>query len=325
LDAVGEAPTDRRAPSDRDDSTASTNGHPGHRRGGFVGGVDLFDADFFGISPREAACIDPQQRLLMEVAWEALEDAGQAPERLAGEPVGVFVGISTDDYSRLHRRSVGAGDVYDLTGNAASVAANRLSYQFDFRGPSLAVDTACSSSLVAVQLACQALHAGEASLALAGGVNLILSPEVSASFAGRASSPPTAAARPSTRGPTAMSGARGRPGRLKRLSAARADGDPIYAVIRGGAVNQDGRTNGLTAPSPGRRRPSCGRPTGGPAWRRGGCSTSRPTARGRSSATRSRPRPWGRARRGPGRGSPALVGRRRPTSATWRRRPGPRA
>jgi amino acid adenylation domain-containing protein len=219
-------------------------------RSGFLDRVDLFDADFFGISPREAQRLDPQHRLLLEVTWEALEDAGHAPERLAGSRVGVFVGISTNDYARLVERDDREGDAYLLTGNAASVAANRLSYAFDFRGPSLAVDTACSSSLVAVHLACQALRRGEATLAIAGGVNLILSPEIVANFAqggflaldGRCK----------TFDASANGYARGEGAGvvvLKPLAQAVAEGDDIYAVVRGSAINQDGRGNGLTAPN----------------------------------------------------------------------------
>ncbi len=152
------------------------------RRGGFLENVDQFDADFFGISPREAVFVDPQHRLLLEMAWEALEDGGQAPERWAGAPVGVFVGIATNDYAQLQAMRGGASDGYRITGCAASIAANRISHHFDFRGPSLAIDTACSSSLVAVHLACRSLRDGESDLAMAGGVNLILLPEVLASF-----------------------------------------------------------------------------------------------------------------------------------------------
>ncbi len=226
-------------------------GRAGPRRGGFLGRVDRFDADFFGISPREAAAMDPQQRLLLEVAWEALEDAGLAPGRLAGTPVGVFVGIATDDYSRLGRGDHEGNDVYEITGNAASIAANRISFAFDFRGPSVAVDTACSSSLVAVEWACRSLRQGESAVALAAGVNLILSPEVSADFA-RAGFL-AADGRCKTFSAEADGYVRGEGVGvvvLKPLARAVADGDPIYAVIRGGAINQDGRTNGLTAPSP---------------------------------------------------------------------------
>lgn len=239
VDAVGEPPSGR-----------WPAGEPSAMRGGFLERVEDFDADFFGIAPREALRMDPQQRLLLEVAWEALEDAGQVPVRLAGGPVGVFVGISTHDYDRFPWDEHDAGDTYLLTGNAASIAANRLSYAFDFRGPSLAVDTACSSSLVAVHLACQSLRAGESTLALAGGVNVILSPEVSAQFA-RAGFL-AADGRCKTFDAGADGYVRGEGCGvvvLKPLSRALADGDTVYALIRGGAVNQDGRTNGLTAPS----------------------------------------------------------------------------
>ncbi|MFO0958314.1 MAG: amino acid adenylation domain-containing protein [Isosphaeraceae bacterium] len=221
------------------------------RLGGFLDLVDRFDADFFGISPREAARMDPQHRLLLETAWEALEDAGQVPDRLRGEPVGVFVGLSGNDYARLLERSRVAGDSHVVTGNAASIAANRLSYAFDWQGPSLAVDTACSSSLVAVHLACQSLRLGESSMAIAGGVNLVLDPSVSESLdrggflAGDGRCKPfDASADGYSRGEGVGLVL------LKPLSRAIADGDPIHAVIRGGAINQDGRTNGLTAPNP---------------------------------------------------------------------------
>ncbi len=215
---------------------------------GFLDRVDLFDAGFFGIAPREAVWVDPQQRLLLEVAWEALEDGGQVPAQLAGARVGVFVGISTDDYARLHQGA--PSDSYALTGNAASIAANRLSYSFDFRGPSLAVDTACSSSLVAIQLACRSLIAGESELAIAGGVNLILAPELMADFAAAGFLSPDA--RCKTFDASADGYVRGEGAGLvvlKPLAQAIAAGDPIRAVIRGGAINQDGRSNGLTAPS----------------------------------------------------------------------------
>ena len=242
IDAVGPVSVERRA-----DFTA-----PESTRAGFLDRVDLFDAAFFGIAPREAVWVDPQQRLLLEVAWEALEDGGLVPEQLAGSAVGVFVGISTDDYARLHGGSSreGAGDAYALTGNAASIAANRLSYTFDFRGPSLAVDTACSSSLVAIQLACRSLLAGESAVALAGGVNLILAPELLANFAAAGFLAPDA--RCKTFDASADGYVRGEGAGvvvLKPLAQALADGDPIRAVIRSGAINQDGRSNGLTAPS----------------------------------------------------------------------------
>ena len=238
-DAVGEMSPDRVAGAVRG------------RRAGFLGRVDGFDADFFGISPREAARMDPQQRLLLEVAWEALEDAGQPPEGLAGAAVGVFIGLSTNDYGRLQGGGGDPGDAYAVSGVAASIAANRLSYAFDFRGPSLAIDTACSSSLVAVELACRSLRDGESALALAGGANLILSPEVFDNFANAGFLAPDG--RCKTFDARADGYARGEGAGvvvLKPLGRALADGDPIYATILGGAFNQDGRTNGLTAPSP---------------------------------------------------------------------------
>ena len=220
------------------------------RPGGFLEGVDLFDAAFFGISPREATQMDPQQRLLLEVAWEALEDAGRDPRSLAGTRTGVFIGISSADYGYLQFASPERAEAASGPGGALSVAANRLSYFFDWHGPSLAVDTACSASLVAVDLACRALAAGECSLALAGGVNVALMEGTTRAFeragliaaGGRCRAFDQAAdgyVRSEGAGVVV----------LKPLSRAEEDGDPVYAVIRGTAVNQDGRTNGLVAPS----------------------------------------------------------------------------
>ncbi|WP_372507228.1 beta-ketoacyl [acyl carrier protein] synthase domain-containing protein [Actinomadura madurae] len=152
-------------------------------RGGFLDQIDRFDARFFGISAREAERMDPQQRLLLEVAWEAFEDAGIAPDGAAGGDTGVFVGISSHDYGDLQLNDPASVDVYAATGTAHSIAANRLSYHFDLRGPSLAIDTACSSSLVAVHAACRSLRAGECGMALAGGVNLLINPALSVAFA----------------------------------------------------------------------------------------------------------------------------------------------
>jgi acyl transferase domain-containing protein len=157
------------------------------RFGAFLKDIDLFDPYFFGISRREAAQMDPQQRILLELAWEALCNAGHAPETLAGSRTGVFIGISSTDYAREQTRS-GASlplDMYSGTGNALSIAANRISYLLDAKGTSMAVDTACSSSLVALDLARQSLQRGESDLAIAGGVNLILSPEPSLVLARR--------------------------------------------------------------------------------------------------------------------------------------------
>ncbi|MEV5379590.1 aminotransferase class I/II-fold pyridoxal phosphate-dependent enzyme [Streptomyces nondiastaticus] len=238
-DAVGEVPRDRWDPELVD----------APRHGGFLDRVDAFDARFFGISAREAERMDPQQRLLLEVAWQAFEDAHVTPARLAGTETGVFVGISSHDYAGLQMPHLEAVDVYSATGNAQSVAANRLSYHFDLAGPSLAVDTACSSSLAAVHMACQSLRAGECRTALAGGVNLLITPGLSVAFAqgGMLS----AAGRCRTFDDAADGYVRGEGVGLvylKPLSAALADGDRVHAVIRGSAVGHGGRSNGLTAP-----------------------------------------------------------------------------
>ncbi|WP_343708735.1 SDR family NAD(P)-dependent oxidoreductase [Mycobacterium sp.] len=237
--AVGDVPPERWTP-----------GPGGAQRGGFLEHVDQFDAAFFNISPREATRIDPQQRLLLEVAWEALEDAGQVTERLAGSPTGVFVGVSTYDYGSLQFGRPDLIDAYSGTGGALSIAANRLSYALDLRGPSMAIDTACSSSLVAVHLACRSLRDGESTLALAGGVNVILSPALGVNFS--KASLMAADGRCKTFDAAADGYVRGEGAGvvvLKPLSRALADGDQIYAVLRGSATNHDGRTNGLTAPS----------------------------------------------------------------------------
>ncbi|MDA8324194.1 MAG: type I polyketide synthase [Actinomycetota bacterium] len=225
------------------------------RRGGFLTGpVDQFDAGFFGISPREADHIDPQQRLLLEVAWEAIEDSGLPLERLAGTAAGVFVGGFTLDYSHLQfagtDQSQSTVSGHTATGVVMTMLANRISHAFDLLGPSLSVDTACSSSLVATHLACRSLRSRESSVALAGGVNLMLSPNftIAASQGGFLS--PTsqsrafdAAANGYVRGEGAGIVV------LKRLPDAMRDGDRIYAVIRGTAVTQDGRTKGITVPN----------------------------------------------------------------------------
>jgi acyl transferase domain-containing protein/acyl-CoA synthetase (AMP-forming)/AMP-acid ligase II/acyl carrier protein len=222
----------------------------GLRWGGFLHAVDGFDSDFFGISPREADLMDPQQRLLLEVAWEALEDAGIAAGSLAGTRTGVFVGISTNDYGRLLAGQPAASEAHAGTGNALSIAANRISYWLDLRGPSWAVDAACSSSLVAIHQACRDLRSGECALALAGGVNLILSPDLTTAFAQAGML--AADGRCKTFDAAADGYARGEGCGLvvlKRLADAQRDGDRVLAVIRGTAVNQDGRSNGLTAPN----------------------------------------------------------------------------
>jgi NADP-dependent 3-hydroxy acid dehydrogenase YdfG/acyl carrier protein len=178
VDGVSEVPADRWDINAYYDADPDAAGKMYTRHGAFLTGIDQFEPQFFGISPREAALLDPQQRLLLEVTWEALESAGQAPDRLGGSPTGVFIGISSSDYSQLLlRSSVEQLDTYFSTGNALSIAAGRLSYVLGLRGPAVSIDTACSSSLVAVHLACQSLRSGECSVAIAGGVSLILVPE----------------------------------------------------------------------------------------------------------------------------------------------------
>jgi acyl transferase domain-containing protein/acyl carrier protein len=247
VDAIGELPPDRWGESLPADVLRE---YPAVRWGGWIGDVAGFDAQAFGIAPREAAWIDPQQRLLMEVAVEALESAGTPLDRVAGTDTGVFVGISTRDYAHVQLAAGEVPEGYAATGSAGSIAANRLSYALDLQGPSIALDTACSSSAVAAHLACQAIRAGECDMALVGGVNLMLIPETSLSMAKLGALSPDG--RCKTFDARADGYVRGEGAGvvvLKPLSAALADGDLVHAVIRGSAVNNDGRTNGLTAPN----------------------------------------------------------------------------
>jgi acyl transferase domain-containing protein/NADPH:quinone reductase-like Zn-dependent oxidoreductase len=249
-DAVTEVPASRWDVEAYYDPDPSAPGKTNSRCGGFLENVDGFDAGFFGISPREASRIDPQQRLLLEVAWEALEDAGQVVADLAGRAVGVFVGVSTGDYGILQAGDLSGIDAYSGTGNSWCMAANRLSYVLGLRGPSLVLDTACSSSLVALHQACRSLEAGESELALAAGVNLVLLPLGMVSFTKlRALAADGRCKAFDARADGIVRGEGVAVVALKRLSHALADGDRVHAVIRGTAVNNDGHTNGLTAPS----------------------------------------------------------------------------
>ncbi|MGD0283948.1 MAG: beta-ketoacyl synthase N-terminal-like domain-containing protein [Dissulfurispiraceae bacterium] len=251
-DAVSEVP---RARWDIDTFYDPDPDKPGKmytRHGGFLSTVDTFDADFFGITPRELVRTDPQQRLLLEVAWEALEHAGIAPESLFGSPTGVFVGISSFDYAtfQLGLHNAESIDAYMGTGIALSAANGRLSYVLGLNGPSMAVDTACSSSLVALHLACQSLRSRECGMALAGGVNLLLIPELTINFCRARMLAPDG--RCKTFDAAADGYVRGEGCGvvvMKRLSDAEADGDTVLAIIRGSAVNQDGSSGGLTVPS----------------------------------------------------------------------------
>ncbi|MCX6049753.1 MAG: beta-ketoacyl synthase N-terminal-like domain-containing protein, partial [Chloroflexi bacterium] len=247
-DAVMPMPVDRRSgPSHQ---TAS----PPYA-GGFLAQVDRFDAAFFGISPRETNLMDPQQRLLLEVGWEALENAALVPEALFNSLTGLFIGMSSYDYATLIQEQAidsAQDELYQVTGIAPSVAAGRLAYTFGFTGPAVVVDTACSASLVAVHQACQSLRQRECHLALAGGVHLILSDRWAASGSQTEGSMFALDGRCKTFDAAADGFGRGEGCGLvvlKRLSDAQADGDTILAVIRGSAINQDGRSSGLSAPS----------------------------------------------------------------------------
>lgn len=247
VDAIAEIPANRINIDAYYDPRPALPGKISTRWGGFLDQIELFDAAFFGISPREADRLDPQQRLLLEVAWEALEDAGQPKQRFAGSRTGVFVGLWLNDYeARLFADS--AVDFYMTTGTGRYCAAGRLSYVLGLEGPSLTVDTACSSSLVAVHLACQSLRRNECSMALAGGANIILQPHISIAYS------QSKMMAPDGRCKFADARANGYVRSegtgivvLKPLSNALQEGDPIYAVIRGSAVNNDGRTSGYMA------------------------------------------------------------------------------
>ncbi|MCC6456107.1 MAG: type I polyketide synthase [Caldilineaceae bacterium] len=252
VDAIGEVPPERWDIDAYYDPDPEAPGKMSSRWGGFLEDVDQFDARLFGISPREARSMDPQQRLLLETSWAALEHAGLAPLDLAGSQTGVFVGITVNDYLQLqiNPADVSEIDAYRITGNCLNGAAGRLAYTYGFNGPAMAVDTACSSSLVAVHLACQSLHSHESNLALACGVNLILSPDMTISAT--KASMMAADGRCKTFDARADGFVRSEGCGvvvLKRLSDAQAAGDPILALIRGTAVNQDGASSGLTVPN----------------------------------------------------------------------------
>lgn len=251
-DVISEIPPDRWDVDEYYDPEPGTPGKSYSRYGGFIDRTEHFDPGFFQISPREAAVMDPEQRLLLEVTWEAIEHAGISQSRLEGSDGGVFLGISNGDYQILRQLALGleALDTYAATGGSLSVAAGRLSYFLGLHGPAISIDTACSSSLVAIHQACQSLRFGESSIALAGGVSLILSP------VGLVTRAQARMLSPDGRCHTFDADANGYVRSegcamivLKRLSDARADGDRVLAVIRGSAINQDGRTPGLTAPS----------------------------------------------------------------------------
>ncbi|MDF0532546.1 SDR family NAD(P)-dependent oxidoreductase [Tsukamurella sp. 8F] len=249
--AIGEVPPDRWAPWDDGSNEVAAALAGTTRWGGVLDDIAGFDAEHFDIGVREASRMDPQQRLVLEVAHDALEHAGIAPDSLRHTRTGVFIGACLSEYAFLGAADLPAVDAWSNTGGALSIIANRVSYLLDLRGPSLTVDTACSSSLVALHLACQSLRTGESETALVGGVNLLLSPVVFGGFDASGALSPNgecrafdAAADGFVRGEGCGVVV------LKRLADAERDGDRVLAVVRGSAVNQDGRSNGLVAPNP---------------------------------------------------------------------------
>ena len=253
VDAIREVPEDRFDIDEFYDPDPETPGKTYTRFGGFLDGIDGFDPEFFGISPREAVWIEPQQRLMLEMAWEGLERAGYAPATLRGSRTGIFTGVAANEYAHLlSSESVDKIEPYFITGNALNAISGRVAFALGLEGPAMAVDTACSSALVAVHQACQALHSGDCDLALAGGVNVLLSPVTTiAASRARMLSP---AGRCKTFDASADGYVRSEGCGilvLKRLSDAERDGDRICAVISGSGVNQDGASSGLTVPNGG--------------------------------------------------------------------------
>ncbi|MFE3056849.1 type I polyketide synthase [Nocardia sp. NPDC059239] len=248
-DAVTEVPEQRWRAAEFHDP-AGGPGSVNNRSGGFLCDADAFDHEFFGIAPREAQAMDPQQRLLLQAAWRAFEDATLDPRRHSGSNTGVFVGVMANEWATVHMRDHARITPQMGSGNGYFMTANRISYQLDLKGPSLAIDTACSSSLVAVHQACVALSAGECDQALAAGVNITVTPALNVFYTQAGLSAPDGRCKP-------FSGKADGIGRgegvavvvLRRLADALAEGLPIHAVIKGSAVNNDGRSNGITAPN----------------------------------------------------------------------------
>ncbi|WP_246227847.1 type I polyketide synthase [Mycolicibacterium helvum] len=220
------------------------------RRGTFLDALDAFDAEFFGVSPREAELMDPQQRLALEVSWEALEHAGISPRSLAGSDTAVLMGVNSDDYGKLIMEDLPGIEAWTGIGTSLCGIANRVSYLLDLRGPSVALDAACAASLVAVHQACQMLRAGETSLALAGGVSALIGPGLIRVLDEAGATAPDG--RCKTFDESADGYGRGEGAGvvvLKRLADATRDGDRVLAVVLGGAVAQDGRTVGIMSPN----------------------------------------------------------------------------
>ena len=251
-DAVSEVPQDRWDVEEFFDPDPEAPGKIATRRGGFIDDVTGFDASFFGLSTREAIWIDPQHRLLLETAWQAVEHSGTAPSALANTKAGVFIGLSTHDYLGMMSEELSYAEIeaYQAIGTSAAAGAGRISYRLGLQGPAVTVDTACSSSLVAVHQACQALRFGECDVALAGGVNVLLSPKSVITFSRAKMLAPDGKCK--TFDAAADGYVRGEGCGVivvKRLEDAIRDGDRIRAVIRGSAINQDGASGGLTVPN----------------------------------------------------------------------------
>ncbi len=252
VDATTEVPEDRWNLSNFFSEDKSAPGKTYTRRGGFINDIDKFEPEFFGISPREAACMDPQQRILLETTAEAFADAGIDPKDFRGKSVGVYIGIFTHEYNNLLLDSANREliDTHTGVGVSSSIAANRISYIFDFIGPSLTLDTACSSSMVSLHLACQSIYNGESEIAIAGGANIILKPEITISTAKASMLSPDGRCKSfdaSANGYVRSEGAGVL--LLKPLSKAQEDGDDVYAVINSTVVNQDGKSDGITVPN----------------------------------------------------------------------------
>lgn len=249
-DAISEIPSERWEPYASSSAENAALLRRTTRYGGFLSDIAGFDADFFGITPREAELMDPQQRIVLEVAWEALEHAGVPPRGLAGSDTGVFIGVGSDDYGRRLLEDLPRIEAWTGIGGAFCAVANRISYTLDLRGSSVAVDTACSSSLVAIHQACQSLRLGEVPLALAGGVMIMAGPGLTMVLDAAGATSPDG--RSKSFDATANGYGRGEGAGvivLKRLSDAERDGDRVLAVIRGSGIHQDGKTNGIMAPS----------------------------------------------------------------------------
>jgi acyl transferase domain-containing protein/acyl carrier protein len=252
-DVVSEVPADRWNIERFYDAEPGIAGKSVAKRGGFISGLDQFDPQFFGISPREAPYIDPQQRLLLETAWEAIEDAGEVLDLEGGTDIGVFVGVSHNDYQNIQGGATDRSGIsaHSPTGSAHSIAANRISYCFNLKGPSMSMDTACSSALTAVHIACEQILSGRCKMAMAGGVTVMITPDGFIGFSQAGMLSPdgkcqafAAEANGFVRGEGAGMVL------MKPLSQAIADGNPIHGVILGSSLNQDGHTNGISLPSP---------------------------------------------------------------------------